>query len=70
MAQTRDGGKPNVKSGSYSAPQGPTNLYHNSPGLGGSNHGKGQKFEQGSGEFSGRPGIGGTRHGNKGSQGC
>lgn len=67
---TRNGGKPNVKPLPYSPPQGPKGLDNSGPGLGGSNHGNGQKFEQGAGEFSGRPGIGGMNHGNKGSQEC
>lgn len=68
MSQTRDGGKPNVKSMSYSTPQGPSGQSHQGPGLDGDNHGNGQG---GSSEhMSGRPGIGGTNKGNAGSQDC
>ena len=67
MAQTRDGGKPNVKPGNYSPPQGPTSLMRNQVGIGGANHGNKQssiQVESASdpGEFTGRPGIGGTVH--------
>lgn len=36
---TRDGGKPEKKDLPYSPPQGPSGQSHNSPGLGGTNHG-------------------------------
>lgn len=39
MAQTRDGGKPEVKPLPYSPPVGPTSQSHQGPGLGGTNHG-------------------------------
>ncbi len=61
MGMTRDGGKPNVKPTSYSPPQGPADQMHQGPGLGGDNHGTGQK---GSSEhMTGRPGIGGKNYG-------
>jgi hypothetical protein len=37
--QTSDGGKPVKKDLPYSPPQGPIGQSHNSPGLGGDNHG-------------------------------
>lgn len=52
----------------YCPPQGPTSLGNKGPGLGGSNHGHGQRSSQDKGEFSGSPGNHGTNHGNKGSQ--
>lgn len=67
MALARDGGKPNVKPLKYATPQGPTSQMHKGPGLGGDNHGTGQK---GSSEhMTGSPGIGGTKH-PYGSQDC
>lgn len=57
MAQTRDGGKPNVGSLPYSAPVGPNGQMHQGPGLGGDNYGKGQQPVCNDRE-SGSPGIG------------
>lgn len=68
MSATRDGGKPNVKPIPYSTPQGPTNQMRQGPGLGGDNHGNGQKGSHD--REVGRPGLGGTNHGNTGSQRC
>jgi hypothetical protein len=40
MANTRDGGKPEVKELPYSPPQGPTGQMRQGVGLGGTNHGQ------------------------------
>ena len=65
MSQTRDGGKPNVKSLPYSPPKGPTNQMRQGPGLGGTNYGcSGTQGKQSvSASTSGSPGIKGSNHG-------
>lgn len=70
MAQTRDGGKPNVKSLPYSPPKGPSGQMRNGVGLGGSVAPCGTQghYSTPSDGSSGRPGIGGSNHGNKGTQ--
>jgi len=50
----------------YKPPQGPSNLHHVGPGLGGKNLGHGQKFTDH--HESGHPGISHENHGNKGTQ--
>lgn len=66
---TRDGGKPNVKSLPYSAPQGPTNQMRQGPGLGGSNSDCGTQGEHSTNATSsGSPGLHGDNKGKAGSQ--
>lgn len=67
MAQTRDGGKPNVKQMPYATPQGPMGQMHEGVGLGGQNYGNGQKKVARGGE-GGSPGLHGTNRGNSGTQ--
>lgn len=61
------GGQQHPKTLSYSTPQGPSGFGHNGPGLGGDNHGNGQKGT--SEHMTGKPGIGGSVH-PYGSQRC
>ena len=51
----------------YQHPQGPTNLHHSGPGLGGDNYGHGQQPVCREREY-GSQGIKGTNKGNRGSQ--
>ena len=53
----------------YSPPTGPIGIMRgNAVGLGGTNHGNGQRPN--ASRPGGSPGVGGTNCGNKGSQGC
>lgn len=67
-ARASSGGVTQAKPLPYCPPQGPTSQSHVGPGLGGSNHGHGQRSSQPQAEFSGSVGIHGTNRGNKGSQ--
>lgn len=51
---------------SYSPPQGPIGISRVGVGLGGTNHGNGQRFT--AQRSSGSPGLGGSNKGNDGSQ--
>lgn len=61
VPRARSGGVTMAKPTSYSPPQGPTNLHHERPGLGGDNHGHAFCPVAGRGE-GGHAGIGGERH--------
>ncbi len=68
MSFTRDGGKPNVGSLSYSPPKGPANQGHVGPGLGGDNYGTSNQPVCHDREI-GSPGLGGSNHGTSPTQG-
>lgn len=65
-ARASSGGVTQAKPLPYCPPQGPKGQMHQGPGLGGTNHGNGQRCVADGG--SGSVGLGGDNRGNRGTQ--